>query len=301
MSECFWGAEKKPEEISKHNEGSETTMFSHENENNDWSARNNSNNDRGRGRGRGWGRGRGGDRRNNSRGRGQAFNNSPKQENDKDENIIIPENAVEDLFVRGINFEATEEDLKETFSKYGAISSCKILKDKETQKSRGCGFVKFQDKKSSTKALNDADNLVVKGRNVMVRYANDKEGEFKGKKKGSAGFNKNSNDSNNGFSSNNDNNSWNNENKRNETGDRERGGRERGRGGRGRGGDRGRGRGGFRGNDKGRGGRGGRGQPRDEDNYNNGWKNDDNGNDNSGWGSSNNRERSRSNKKDNEW
>lgn len=40
----------------------------------------------------------------------------------------------------------------------------------------------------STNALNDADNLVAKG-NVMVPYANDKEGEFKRKKKGPAGFN----------------------------------------------------------------------------------------------------------------
>ena len=191
----------------KESDWSETTTFSHENDNwdssnndNGWSSNDNnsnsnsnSNNNRGRGNGRGRGRGRGGDRNNNSRGRGRNFNknnNTNNEENNLDDNVEVPENAVEDLFVKGINFEAEEDDLRETFNKYGTISSCKILKDKETQKSKGCGFVKFTDKKSAVRALNDADNLVCKGRNVLVRFANDREGEFKGKKKGSSGFNK---------------------------------------------------------------------------------------------------------------
>ena len=301
-----WGDENftKPE-MKTNNDWSETTNSSHDNEsgNNDhgWGSTSSSNNDHGwgstpsgnndqgwgstpsgnndsrgrggRGRGRGGrgrggdrGRGRGGDRGSNTRGKGGDFN---KEDNNLDDNVEVPENAVEDLFIRGINYEATEDDLKDTFNKYGTISSCKILKDKETQKSKGCGFVKFADKKSAVRALNDADNLVCKGRNLLVRFANDKEGEFKGKKKGASGFN-NDND----------------ENKRND-GDGERG---RGRG-RGRGGDRGRG----------RGGRGGRGRGRDQDNHG-GNSNGENNSDN-GWSSMNNRERSRSNDKDkdNEW
>ena len=105
--------------------------------------------------------------------------------NNNNENVEIPENACDNLFVKGINYEATEEDLKETFSKYGDVTSCKILKDKETKKSKGCGFVNFADKKSAVCALNDADNLICKGRNLQVRFADDKEGEFKGRKGGS--------------------------------------------------------------------------------------------------------------------
>lgn len=164
----------KPKD-SKLNEGSENST-SHENERQDrdssngedskWSSRNNNN--RGRG-GRGRGRGRGGDRGN--RGRGRNFNSNNNNDNnnnnhEEDDNVEVPENAIEELFVKGINFEANEDDLRETFNKYGTISSCKILKDKETDKSKGCGFVKFTDKKSAVRALNDADNLVCKGRNL---------------------------------------------------------------------------------------------------------------------------------------
>ena len=165
--------------------------------------------------------------------------------------------------------------------------------NKETDKSKGCGFVKFTDKKSAVRALNDADNLVCKGRNLMVRFANDKEGELKGKKNRGSG-----NRDSKGFGEKN-NNSDEDENKRNGSG--------RGRG-RGRGGDRGGrgGRGGFRGgNDRGR-GRGGRGKGHDQNDDNNSRgrfnnSNNEENNSDQGWGSFNNRERSRSNEKENEW
>ena len=165
--------------------------------------------------------------------------------------------------MKGINYDATEDDLRSAFSKYGEVTSCRILKDKETKKSKGIGFVNFAEKKSAECALDDADNLVVKGRNVQVRYANDKEGEFKGRK---------------GAPMNKDDGSHN----------QNRGNNDRGRGFRGRG----RGRGGFRGNN--------RGDNRDNNRGSN-WGNnkEDNNEENNAWGS-NDRERSRSKENNNE-
>ena len=256
----------KPGDNHKFNDGSDTTV-SHDidRQDNDSS----SNGDRGRGRGRGF---RG------NRGRGRNFNDNERNNEKNNSN-----NSGEDnLFVKGIHFDASEEDLKEIFSKYGEVTSCKILKDKETKKSKGVGFVNFADKQSALCALNDADNLVCKGRNLQVRFANDKEGEFKGKK---GGFNPREDNGNNrgrgrgGFRGN----------------DRGRGDRGRGRGGdrgRGRGGERGRGgfrgdRGRGRGSDRGRGGFKGRNEERNDN-----WS--DNKEEDNGWGKYDNRERSRS-------
>ena len=285
----------------RQNDGLDSTALSNENERQERDYSNPSVGENGwtwRGSGLGRGKGRGGNKRNNSRGRGRNFSH---KKNDEYNDINISEKAIEELYIKGINYEANEDDLKETFNKYGTISSCKILKDKKTQKSKGAGFVKFTDKKSAVRALNDADNLICKGRNILVCFANDKKGEFKGKRKGPSGLNQNheSNEFNNVFS--------NNENKRNEDEDREKGGRGRGRGGRGRGkgGDREKGsrsRGGLRGNERGR-SRRSRGRVFDRDNNNK--KNWNNSNkDEKGWGSFNNRERSRSNKKsdkENDW
>ena len=280
----------------RQNDGLDSTALSNENERQERDYSNPSVGENGwtwRGTGLGRGKGRGGNKRNNSRGRGRNFSH---KKNEEYNDINISEKAIEELYIKGINYEANEDDLKETFNKYGTISSCKILRDKKTQKSKGAGFVKFTDKKSAVRALNDADNLICKGKNILVCFANDKKGEFKGKRKGPSGLNQNheSNEFNNFFS--------NNENKRNEDGDREKGGRGRGRG---KGGDREKGsrsRGGLRGNERGR-SRRSRGRVFDRDNNNK--KNWNNSNkDEKGWGSFNNRERSRSNKKsdkENDW
>ena len=262
----------KPGENHKYNDGSDTTVSRDiDKQDNDSSSQSNGDN-----RGRGRGRGRGGFRGNRGRGRNFNDNSDRKNSNDKDG---------DNLFVRGINFDATEDDLRETFSKYGEVTSCKILKDKETNKSKGIGFVNFADKKSAICALDDADNLTCKGRNLQVRFANDKEGEFKGKK---GSFNHRDDNGNNrgrgrgGFRGN----------------DRGRGrGSDRGgfRGDRGRGG---RGRG--RGNDRGRGGRGrGRGGFRGDNMNNDGgnWNDNKEDNNNNAWGGINNKERSRSKEK----
>ena len=144
------------------------------------------------------------------------------------ENIEIPEKACEELFIRGISYDSTEDDIRETFSKYGEIDKIKILKDRETQKSKGCGFVKFNEVKFAVLAMNDADNLICQGRNLMVRFSNDKMGEFKGKKRGprkdfktnndSDDFSKNNNDFNNindKKNNSNDRNPWENRNDNN--------------------------------------------------------------------------------------
>ena len=236
-----------------------------DNNNNDWGNSGNNNGDE-------WGRndenkgnfenrGRGKER---GKGRDENRKNSnfdiPKDESD---NIEIPDDAYEELFVMGISYNSDEEELKKTFSKYGEVIYCKILKNKETNQSRGIGFVKFNDKKGAVKSMNDADNLICDGRNLRIRYSNNKEGEIKGKK----GFREKRNDFNN------NNNDWGNNNNKGESNFNERG-RNNNRGGRGR--NRG------RGNGRGRGGR----DKGSRDNFNTSWndKKDDWGNNNNdGW------------------
>ena len=246
-----WGSNKNNNnwgENSKNNENNSWGRNSYNNNDNRESNDNfNNRNSNFTGRGKGFrgGRGRGRERENNN---SSNFNNI--QEND----INIPEDAFEELFVMGINYKSTEDNLKETFSKYGEINTCKILKDKDSEKSRGIGFVKFIDKKSAVLAMNDADNLICQGRNLRVRYANNKNGEIKGKK----------------FDKNNDRN-----NNREERFDR--GNRERGRGGRGRGRGRGSGRNNENNNDNSWG-----------NNNNDSWDNNKGSNNNNTWGKNEN-------------
>ena len=105
--------------------------------------------------------------------------NDEKEEND-DKNEELPENAFEELFVRNIGFNTTQEELAEAFQKYGDVEESKICTDKQTGKSKGFGFLKFYEKKSAVAAMKDADNIVVGGRNLQIRYSNDKSAPIKG-------------------------------------------------------------------------------------------------------------------------
>ena len=86
----------------------------------------------------------------------------------------MPEDAYEELFIRGINYNSEENDLRNTFSKYGEVVRCKILKDKETNKSKGIGFVKFKEKYQAYNAMKDAGNIQCQGRKLKLNYANNR-------------------------------------------------------------------------------------------------------------------------------
>ena len=95
------------------------------------------------------------------------------------------------IYVAGINWQATSDDLKELFEQYGEVTSCNIIMDKMTGKSRGFGFVEMADDsaKSAIEALNDTDFM---GKKITVNEARPRtEGGGGGfKKRGGGGFNR---------------------------------------------------------------------------------------------------------------
>ena len=103
-----------------------------------------------------------------------------ENDNDNDNEEELPSNVYEELFVRNIGYDTTEQGLAEYFAKYGDVELSKIVTDKNTGKSRGFGFLKFYDKSSAYKAMKDAENIVVDGRNLQIRYSNDKSSQMKG-------------------------------------------------------------------------------------------------------------------------
>lgn len=75
------------------------------------------------------------------------------------------------LFVGSLPWSVDDQMLEETFSSYGTVVSAKVIKDKETGRSRGFGFVEMSepaDAKSAIKALHDSE---LKGRNIVVNEA----------------------------------------------------------------------------------------------------------------------------------
>jgi RNA recognition motif-containing protein len=77
------------------------------------------------------------------------------------------------LYVGNLPFETTIDDLRDTFAEFGSISSCSVITDRETGKSRGFGFVEMGDgAEAAIAALNGAD---VGGRELIVNEARPRE------------------------------------------------------------------------------------------------------------------------------
>jgi len=77
------------------------------------------------------------------------------------------------LFVGGLSWETTENDLKEYMTKYGKVESCNLKKDLETNRSRGFGFVVFENSESLEKVLAEKEHRL-QGKVIDPKRANPK-------------------------------------------------------------------------------------------------------------------------------
>ena len=54
------------------------------------------------------------------------------------------------LFVGGLSWDTTDDGLREAFSRFGSVIEAKVVTDRETGRSRGFGFVGYQDPPAAT-------------------------------------------------------------------------------------------------------------------------------------------------------
>ena len=98
------------------------------------------------------------------------------------------------IYVANIIFRASEDELKAAFAQYGEVSSVKILKDRETNRSRGFGFVEMPNDDEAQKAIDELNGATVDGRTIVVNKSEPKpEGERRSfnnnRSGGSGGYN----------------------------------------------------------------------------------------------------------------
>ena len=80
------------------------------------------------------------------------------------------------LYVGNLSFSTNEDELREVFEKHGALSSVKIITDRETGRSRGFGFVEYAEASSAGEAQKALDGQPMGDRDLRVNDAHDKRG-----------------------------------------------------------------------------------------------------------------------------
>lgn len=64
------------------------------------------------------------------------------------------------IFVGGLSTETTKESLQEYFSEFGEVTDCIVMRDNTTKRSRGFGFVTFQDPASVDNVCQKAEHIL---------------------------------------------------------------------------------------------------------------------------------------------
>lgn len=75
------------------------------------------------------------------------------------------------LYVGNLNFNLTNDELKNIFSVFGEVTKAAIIIDKETNRSKGFAFVEFVSKEDGEKAISSMNGAMVGGRSLKVNEA----------------------------------------------------------------------------------------------------------------------------------
>ena len=75
------------------------------------------------------------------------------------------------LYVGNLSFDATEADLETLFAKAGTLQTVNIIRDRDTGRARGFGFVEMATEGEAQNAIDSFNEQPFGGRNLTVNVA----------------------------------------------------------------------------------------------------------------------------------
>lgn len=87
------------------------------------------------------------------------------------------------MYVSNLSFHTKEDELRKLFEQFGAVSSAKVISDRDTGRSRGFGFVEMESEDEANAAIKGLHNKEIEGRPMSVTIARDKPDRAPARKK----------------------------------------------------------------------------------------------------------------------
>ena len=75
------------------------------------------------------------------------------------------------IFVAKLNFKTKREELEKAFAAYGQVTSAKIVRDRDTGRSKGYGFVEMPNDEEANRAMQALNNSQLNEREIVVKPA----------------------------------------------------------------------------------------------------------------------------------
>lgn len=86
---------------------------------------------------------------------------------------------VKKLYVGGLPYRTTEDELKDAFSVAGTVESAIIIIDRMSGRSKGFGFVEMATEEEAQAAIDKLNGAEMGGRTISVSEAREKKEGFK--------------------------------------------------------------------------------------------------------------------------
>jgi RNA recognition motif-containing protein len=101
--------------------------------------------------------------------------------------------ASQNLFVGSLSFSTTDESLKAHFETIGEVASARVVRERDSNRSKGFGFVEYTDESNNQVAVDKFNGQELDGRAINVSLARPKEDrprrDFGGRSNGNGGGN----------------------------------------------------------------------------------------------------------------
>lgn len=94
------------------------------------------------------------------------------------------------IYVGNLERGVSEDGLRELFENHGSVDTCTIIKDRQTNESRGFGFVEMADMEEAKGAIEALNGTMFNGRTLTVNEAREREpreGGFRSREGGGGG------------------------------------------------------------------------------------------------------------------
>ncbi len=79
------------------------------------------------------------------------------------------------LYVGNLSYSIKDDELNSIFAAYGKVASAQVIMDRETQRSKGFGFVEMPDDAEAQAAIEALNGKEVNGRALTVNEARPRE------------------------------------------------------------------------------------------------------------------------------
>ena len=92
------------------------------------------------------------------------------------------------LFVGRLSFNTTDESLLALFAEYGKVISARVATDRDSNQSKGFGFVEMENDEDAQKAISALDGQTFEDRNIVVNVARPREDRPQNRDNSRGGF-----------------------------------------------------------------------------------------------------------------